>query len=168
MERKITLLLALGFFTALSIDMLSKLWVERALTPGQPVPILGEVFQLTLGYNTGVTFGMFANSGNLTLVITGIVIIGLGWWFIKALRAGDLPRTSALALGLILGGAVGNFADRFADGRVTDFLDAGIGTLRWPTFNLADVFIVTGIALLAMLVLMHPHATTRDSVQEIG
>lgn len=168
MERKIALLLALGFVTAFSLDTLSKVWAERVLTAGQPISILGQVFQITLGYNSGVAFGMFANIGAWTLILTGVAIVGLGWWFINALRAGDLPPASALALGLILGGAIGNYVDRLVDGRVTDFLDVGIGTLRWPTFNLADVFIVTGVALLAILVLTQTRAAPRDSVHETG
>ncbi len=148
MERKTILLLAIGFITAITADTLSKAWVEGALTTGQPIPLLGNVFQLTLGYNTGVAFGMFANSGGVMTIVTGIVIVGLSVWFFKALRARELPQASALALGFILGGALGNFLDRLADGRVTDFLDVGIGALRWPTFNVADSFVVVGLFVL--------------------
>lgn len=148
MERKTILLLAIGFITPITADTLSKAWVEGALTAGQPIPILGNVFQLTLGYNTGVAFGMFANSGGVMTIVTGIVIVGLSVWFFKALRARELPQASALALGFILGGALGNFLDRLADGRVTDFLDVGIGALRWPTFNIADSFVVVGLFVL--------------------
>ncbi len=148
MERKTFLLLAMGFIVAITADTLSKALAESALPMGQPVPVLGDFFQLTLGYNTGVAFGMLANVGILTTLLPGIVIIGLSVWFFKALRARELPQVSALALGFILGGAFGNFLDRLADGRVTDFLDVGIGALRWPTFNVADSFVVVGLFVL--------------------
>lgn len=151
MERKTILLVLAGFVTAFTADLLSKGWVERALALGQPVSIIGDVFRITLGYNTGVAFGMFANIGILTTILTGIVIIGLSVWMFRALRSYEVPQVSALALGFILGGALGNFVDRFVDGRVTDFLDVGIGALRWPTFNLADSFVVIGIAMLLLL-----------------
>lgn len=148
MERRTILLLAVGFITALAADTLSKAWAEQALSMGQPVEILGDLFQITLGYNAGVAFGMLANVGVLATILPGIVIVGLSVWFFKALRARELPQASALALGFILGGALGNFLDRLTDGRVTDFLDVGIGALRWPTFNIADSFVVVGLFVL--------------------
>ena len=54
---------------------------------------------------------------------------------------------------MILGGAIANFVDRLSDGRVTDFLDFGLGAARWPTFNLADSFIIVGAALLLWSIL---------------
>lgn len=166
MNRKTILLWLVGFVTAFTADTLSKAWAERALELGQPISILGDVFQITLGYNTGVVFGIFANTGSLTLILTGIVIAGLSVWMLSALRANELPQASWLALGLILGGAIGNFADRFLDGRVTDFLDVGIGTLRWPTFNLADSFVVVGVALLLVLVLGNKDRAPSDLVHQ--
>jgi len=72
-------------------------------------------------------------------------------WLVSTLRSGELPPTAAAPIGLILGGAIANFADRLPDGRVTDFLDAGFGTTRFPTFNAADTFIVLGVALLLLV-----------------
>lgn len=151
MERKTFLLLAVGFIIAITLDMLSKRLTESALQIGQPVSILGDFFQLSLGYNTGVAFGMLANVGILTTILPGIVIIGLSIWFFKTLRARELPQASALALGFILGGALGNFLDRLPDGRVTDFLDFGIGAARWPTFNVADSFVFVGLLTFLFL-----------------
>ncbi len=145
MERKTFLLLAMGFIVAITADILSKAWAESALLMGQPVSIVGDFFQLMLGYNTGVAFGMLANVGIVSTILPGIVIMGLGVWFFKALRARELPQMLALALGFIFGGALGNFLDRLPDGRVTDFLDVGIGALRWPTFNVADSFVFVGM-----------------------
>jgi signal peptidase II len=148
------LLVALTAATAL--DGLSKIWVEQTLQPYQPIPLIGEFFRLTLGYNTGVAFGMFANGGAGPLIVTGIVIVGLAIWFVRSLQAGRFPPQAGWPIGLLLGGAIANFADRLLDSRVTDFLDVGLGTLRWPTFNLADSFIIIGMAWLVLLNYAHP------------
>ncbi len=135
----------------LSLDWMTKTWVEQILIPFQPVPLAGQFFRLTLGYNTGVAFGMFANGGVGPLVVTGLIIVGLVIWLVSTLHSGELPHTAAAPIGLILGGAIANFADRLPDGRVTDFLDAGFGSTRFPTFNLADTFIVIGVIFILWL-----------------
>ena len=147
---KILYRLLVAFFMALGLDTATKLWAEQALTPYQPIPIIGEFLRLTLGYNTGVAFGMFANGGVWPMVITGIVIIFLLGWFLRALYAHHFPVWTVWPIGLLLGGAVGNFMDRLQDGRVTDFIDVGVGTTRWPTFNLADSLILIGVGFLAL------------------
>lgn len=133
---------------ALVIDFLTKTWAERTLLLYTPIPLIGQFFRLTLGYNTGVAFGLFANGGVGPLILTGIIILILAVWLARALRAGEIPRVAAFPIGMILGGAVANFLDRLPDGRVTDFLDMGFGATRFPTFNLADSFIVTGVVVL--------------------
>lgn len=136
---------------ALAIDFLTKAWAERSLLLYTPIPLSGEFFRLTLGYNTGVAFGMFANGGVGPLILTGLIIIILAVWMVQAMRTNEIPPVAAWPVGLILGGALANFVDRLPDGRVTDFLDIGIGAARWPTFNLADSFIVVGVAVLLLI-----------------
>ena len=138
----------------LAIDWLTKDWAERTLPLYTSIPLIGQFFRLTLGYNTGVAFGLFANGGVLPLAVTGLVIIILAIWMVRALRAGEIPPVTAWPIGMILGGAIANFADRLPDGRVTDFLDVGLGATRWPTFNLADSFIVLGAATLMWISMM--------------
>lgn len=140
---------------AAALDVLTKVWAERALAPHEPVPVLGDVAQLTLGYNTGSAFGLFRDGGTLLLVATGVMIVGLAALLLAGPRAGIAPPLTG-ALGLMLGGAVANFADRWPDGRVTDFLDVGVGALRWPTFNLADSFIVLGVTIILLATLIRP------------
>lgn len=142
---------ALGLGVALALDGLSKIWAEQTLDLYQPVPLVGDYFRFTLGYNTGVAFGMFANGGSGPLIVTGFVILGLTIWFWRALQSGQFPAPAGWPIGLLLGGAIANFVDRLIDGRVTDFLDAGIGATRWPTFNLADSFIIVGMAWLLFI-----------------
>lgn len=142
--------LLLAFTIALSLDALTKAWAEQALALYQPMPVLGDLLRFTLGYNTGITFGLFPNSGSAPLIVTGIIVLGMFIWSLLAVRRGEFSGTAVWILGFILGGAVGNVVDRLPDMCVTDFLDIGIGTVRWYTFNLADVFIVFG-ALFLML-----------------
>ena len=139
------------FILALLLDGLTKVWAQQALTA--PSPILGQAFRLTLGYNKGMAFGLFANGGIFPLIVTGVIIVGLAIWLVGALRRGEFPAATHIPIGMILGGAAANFADRLSDGRVTDFLDVGLGVSRWPTFNLADSFIVVGAALLLWMIL---------------
>lgn len=137
-----------AFVLAVALDGLAKTLAENSLEFANPAPLLGNFFRLTLGYNTGVAFGLFANGGAWPLVVTGLIIAALAAWLVQVIRSGELSSIAGWAVGMILGGAVGNFIDRLPDGRVTDFLDFGLGSARWPTFNLADSFIVVGAAML--------------------
>jgi signal peptidase II len=148
---KILYRLLYTIFAVIVLDGASKVWAEQALTLHQPLPVIGDLLRFTLGYNTGVAFGMFANGGIWPLIVTGFIILGLMVWFARALYSGQFPTYAAWPIGLLLGGAIGNFADRLPDGKVTDFLDVGIELTRWPTFNLADSFIVVGITCLMLL-----------------
>ena len=141
----------LGLLLIVALDGLSKLWVERALALYQPVPIVGDLFRLTLGYNSGVAFGIFANSAGWPVLLSGIIILALLVWTAGALVASRFPPAVPWSLQLVLGGAIANFADRLPDGRVTDFLDVGLGASRWPAFNLADSFIVLGVTALTLV-----------------
>lgn len=143
-----------GFFLALILDGLSKYWVNTTFTPFQPHPVLGAFFRLTLGYNTGVAFSMFDESGIFPILLTGTIILGGAIWAIYALRRGELPAPTVFPVGIIVGGALGNFIDRLPDGRVTDFLDFGLSGWRFATFNLADTAIVLGIITLMALMLL--------------
>ena len=148
-----TIRLLLAFVIALSLDALTKAWAEQTLALYQPMPVLGDLLRFTLGYNTGIMFGLFANSGSVPLIVTGVIVLGMFIWVLQAIRRGEFSGTAVWILGFILGGAAGNFADRLPDMRVTDFLDMGIGTIRWYTFNLADVFIVFGTISVLLIAL---------------
>lgn len=152
---KILFRLFLAFLASLVLDAFTKIWAEQMLEPYTPVPIIGDFFRFTLGYNTGVAFGMFANGGVWPLVVTSIVIIFLFTWFTRALYTAHFSAWTAWPIGLLLGGAVGNFIDRIYDGQVTDFIDVGVGATRWPTFNLADSFILIGVGFLVLSTFIH-------------
>lgn len=152
------LLLSTAMIGAVALDLSAKALAERALVWHVPREVLGEWFRLTLTYNEGIAFGLFATDGPGVIIVSGLTTLLLAVWLVHALRTGHYPLPAPWALGLLLGGAVANLADRFADGRVTDFLDLGVGAHRFATFNLADIFILTGVALLLLASVRVPRA----------
>lgn len=132
------------------IDQLTKAWFIFTfhLPEGFSVPVLPPLLRLTAVNNRGVTFGLFRSEGGFAhwrLVVFAVVVVALlGWWARKVER-----RITAIALGLVMGGALGNnLIDRIHQGYVTDFIDvSGIGFFPW-VFNVADVMIDLGLALL--------------------
>lgn len=131
----------------ISMDQFSKVViVELVMQPPRVIPVT-DFLNLMLSYNTGVSFGLFADwfrdaPGYLNAITSGIVL-GLVFWASVATK-----RLEASALGLIAGGASGNILDRLQRGAVTDFIDLHIAEWHWPAFNLADVAITVGAALL--------------------
>lgn len=146
-------LLALTVVVSVLIaDAMAKGWAERSLMHGIPAPVLDTLVQWHLGYNTGIAFGLFATGGPTWVVLSGLIIAGLSAWFIRLL-ASPAPQVTALPLALMLGGALANFLDRWPDGQVTDYLDLGLASTRWPTFNLADAALTVGASLLVLTAL---------------
>ena len=170
--REAYLLLGLG---VLVLDQWSKWLVEEKLPLRQAIEVLPGLLNLLHVRNTGIAFGLFASGGNLagTLVLT---VLGLGGLSLLGVYFFRTPRSEPwmlASLGLILGGAVGNLADRIASGSVTDFLDFYYGSYHWYTFNVADSAITVGILLMSLQILFSrtvepaPAATeTRDSSTE--
>jgi signal peptidase II len=131
-------------------DVITKAIAAYALAPrGFAHEVIGDVVRFTLVYNPGAAFGLHLgpHSRWIFLALTAGVLVVL-WRLFQTTRAGDNARTAALAL--VCAGAVGNALDRLrsADG-VVDFIDVGIGSMRWPTFNVADVAVSGGAFLLA-------------------
>ena len=126
------------------LDQATKWWVlNHVMNPPQVIPVTG-FFNLVLGFNTGVSFGLFGQAPAwLLMAFTLAIVAGLLVWIHRS----D-SRLTASALGLVVGGALGNLLDRLRQGAVTDFLDFYIGSYHWPAFNLADVAIVCGGGLL--------------------
>lgn len=103
-------------------------------------------FNLIYLRNDGVSFGLFGGTPWWSLVVLAISICV--WLAVMMVRT--TCRVEALAYGMIIGGALGNVLDRIRFRGVTDFLDVYIGTTHWPAFNMADVFVVCGAALLLL------------------
>lgn len=131
-------------------DLLTKILAEATLlrTPG--VSIIGDWFQLRLVYNQGAAFGLHVGPYSrwifFTVALLAVVVLS------RMSRSGPPgDRFRQLALGLVAGGAAGNLIDRVRSARgVVDFLDVGIGSLRWPTFNVADIAVSCGAIALAI------------------
>ena len=138
---------------SLPLDQLSKLIVLRSLSFADRVSVIDGFFYLTHVRNPGSAFGLFASSPEpyrsiFFIGVTSVAMLMI-FSFYRRLAPGD--RLSALALGLVLGGAAGNLIDRIRIGEVVDFLHFRLwGGYSWPDFNLADSFIVVGVALLIL------------------
>lgn len=144
----------LAALAALVLDQVTKAWALAALSPpfSEPIFVL-PMLNLRLGFNAGVTFGLFAESAVwlLLLIMLGIVAF-LGYWLWRSTLSNEI-----YALGLIIGGALGNIADRLCIGAVVDFIDAHYSGRHWPTFNMADVAIVCGVSALIWVSFRPPH-----------
>lgn len=127
-------------------DQLTKAWIRSSLTTGQaPVEVLGEFVRLVHGQNPGGIFGLFGDSATILGLASTVVIAVI---VVYQAREGARNWLLTVALGLLLGGAIGNLIDRLAQGYVTDWVDMGIGTWRWYTFNVADASISMALLLL--------------------
>lgn len=136
----------------LVLDYVTKVWAASALWPPHvPHAIVGDVVRFTLAFNPGAAFSM--SLGAYSRYIFGafaIVAIVILWRLFRATAAGDTLRV--LALGLAVGGAAGNLLDRFREPRgVVDFIDIGVGDVRFWTFNVADSAVTVGALMLAFV-----------------
>lgn len=130
----------------LLIDQLSKHYLEKLIFPGQSIPLVKNLFQLTLIHNPGGAFGLFRRGGPLLLVIISVLVITLIFLFWRKFPTKDF--SGKLSLGLIVGGALGNLVDRLRLGYVVDFLDLSLRGHHWPAFNFADLGITIGVIIL--------------------
>lgn len=132
------------------LDVATKYLAELQLGDREFVRLIGDWVRLHLVYNRGAAFGLHLGEYSrwIFLVIAVVAVVVL-WRMSLEAPPGD--RFRQLALGLVAGGAAGNLIDRVRSGRgVVDFLDVGIGALRWPTFNVADIAVSCGAVALAL------------------
>ncbi len=129
------------------LDQASKWLVMETMALGESIPVLGSFFKLTYIHNPGAVFGLTLGGKVLHLLFAGaaLVLVGVLLWRLPAAE-----RLAAVGLALVLGGAIGNVVDRLRFGVVIDFLDFGVGSLRWWVFNLADSCVTTGAGLLIL------------------
>ena len=125
---------------AVVADQVTKQVVGRTLPLGDSVDIIGPL-SIRHVQNSGIAFGLFASRTAPVIGVTAVTV-GLMLWFFA--RSGRRHPVLPVALGLVVGGSIANLIDRVRLGHVTDFLDL----VAWPAFNLADAFIVVGVAIL--------------------
>lgn len=141
---------------ALAMDWASKQWILAHLKPGEHQVVIPGFFNLTLGFNSGAIFGVLSTAPdgvrNLVFLVAGLAALGyFGYEFLKD----GTPTLQRCALGLILGGALGNGLDRIVHGAVVDFLDFIFFGWRYWTFNIADSCIVCGAILIGLSLVRH-------------
>ena len=146
------------FLTALLVvvaDQLSKTWIRSNFAIGQSLPEEG-FFQLTRVHNYGAVFGLFQGHTFILIIVAlaGVAVILLYAFFIYRQFPFLDNVLGKLALGLVLGGTVGNLIDRLCLGYVTDFIDIGI----WPAFNIADSAVTVGVIIFAYSLLRQVQA----------
>lgn len=132
----------------LALDLFTKWLVQQTFRPHESVPVWGDFFRLTYIFNPGAAFGLHVGShSRVIFLVLSLVALGV---LILMFRSTPAERTGRLiAIGAIAGGALGNIVDRIrSSAGVVDFLDFGIGTVRWPVFNVADIAVTLGAILL--------------------
>lgn len=133
-------------------DQVSKLFADRLLTFGEPMAIMPSL-NLTLLYNRGAAFSFLSDETGwqmwFFIVVTVVVVVFLFRWL---LLLGKNEQLSAVALILIISGAIGNLIDRVVYGYVIDFIDIYYESWHWPVFNLADSAITIGAIMLLIAI----------------
>lgn len=131
-----------------ALDQATKLWVLHGsgIPQNGPIPVL-PILDFVLVWNRGISYGLFQQNSDLGrwLLAGATVVITIGLWIWSARCQSKLL---AVALGFVIAGAIGNGIDRLAYGAVVDFVYFHVGTFSWYVFNLADVWIVAGVACL--------------------
>lgn len=128
-------------------DQITKAVALATISPAQPIEVL-PFFNLVLVWNRGVSFGLFGGHGlpaAAFIAVSLAIAAGLLVWLWR-----EPQRPTALALGAVVGGAVGNVVDRVVHGAVVDFIDLHAAGYHWPAFNIADSAIVLGAVALVL------------------
>lgn len=133
-----------------ALDQATKAIVDRSMLLNHSVPVIDGIFSLTYIRNTGAAFGFLARSGEFfrRTFLIGFSIAAIGFIVVMLRRLPQHEKLLTVALGFILGGAIGNLIDRLLYGEVIDFLDFYWSYHHWPAFNVADSFITVGVVVI--------------------
>lgn len=126
------------------LDQLTKFLIKQNFQLNQSIPIIKNVLHLTYTTNTGSAFGLFKGF-NIFFILFSLIVIIVIFYFIKDIKENE--RLMQFAVGLLLGGTIGNLIDRIYYGSVIDFIDFRI----WPIFNVADSAVTISVILLIIL-----------------
>ena len=143
MNKKNTVIFSTALFVVI-LDQLTKFLIKKNFQLNQSVPIIKNVFHFTYITNTGSAFGLFKNF-NLFFGLFSIAVIIAIFHYLKKIKINE--KILQIAVGLLLGGTIGNLIDRIFYGAVIDFLDFRI----WPVFNVADSAVTISIIFLVIL-----------------
>ncbi len=144
------------------LDVISKFLVQQNMRLYQQIDVVGDYFRLTYIHNPGAAFGIhLGEHSRVIFLVLSLVALGALAAMFWSTPARDRVRLSAIAL--ICAGAVGNLIDRVrSEQGVVDFIDMGIGDLRWPVFNVADIAVTTGAIFLALSLWQEDHYPEED------
>jgi signal peptidase II len=134
----------------LALDQVTKFMILHSVALNQSVPLLADYVCLTYTQNPGTAFGLLSNLNPLWRVPFFLTITGVAGAIVYTYQRliPEEKNLARVALGLIWGGAMGNFADRLFYGKVVDFIDVGFHQYRWYVFNVADSCITVGLVIL--------------------
>lgn len=142
-------------------DQFTKWVVERTLRLYDPVPVVGDFFRLTFIYNRGAAFGLHVG-GWSRIVFMALAVLASAALFMMYRSTPWRDRVRLIAIAGVTGGAIGNLIDRIRSSRgVVDFFDVGLGDLRWPVFNVADIFVTCGALALAYSLWREEHQASQ-------
>ncbi|CAN5779593.1 signal peptidase II [soil metagenome] len=134
----------------LILDLATKLMVQRHFLLYQQMDVIGEYVRLTYIYNPGAAFGISVGEYSRQIflglsVVALTALVGMYWY------TPVTDRARLVSISLICGGAMGNLIDRVrSEAGVVDFIDVGVGNVRWPVFNIADMAVTAGAIMLAL------------------
>lgn len=142
---------ALAALLVVAADQLTKLAIVSRFARGEEIDVLGSVLRLGHARNSGAVFGILKGAGQYFAVMS---VLAAAIIVLVIYLARDSSALVKIGLGLVLGGAIGNLIDRIRYGAVVDFIDIGINdSVRWPSFNVADLAITVGVVILILFCL---------------
>lgn len=139
----------LASLSGVALDQVTK-WAVFSYLPNYGTIRVTPFFNLTLSRNEGGVFGILQGGNTLFVVLSVLAVVVILWAYIKTK---DIELMTAVSMGCILAGVVGNLMDRVYYRYVRDFIDLHVGSRHWPTFNMADVLICLGVGLMTLNIL---------------
>ena len=137
-----------------AIDRVTKTWVSENIPLGTARPVVGDYVRIVHAQNTGAAFGLLPERTTLLSVLSVVAVLAIVYYYRQIASNSSLVSAT---LGMQLGGAFGNLLDRVTQGYVVDFVDVGIGDVRFWAFNVADSSIVVGIILVTLALWYEEH-----------
>jgi len=131
-----------------ALDRVTKAWVSENIPLGTARPVVGDYVRIVHAQNTGAAFGLLPERTTLLSVLSVVAVLAIVYYYRQIASNSSLVSAT---LGMQLGGAFGNLLDRVTQGYVVDFVDVGIGDIRFWAFNVADSSIVLGILFVTLL-----------------
>jgi len=156
----------LGFLLGILIivaDQATKYLSFQYLMDKKPIVLIENLLELHFVKNYGAAFGILQNQRFFFIAITSIVLVGMSVYMIR--NRNKLTQVANLAMGFLLGGALGNLIDRIRLGYVVDFIKVDLRIYDFPVFNIADIFIVLGTGLLIYVILFDKYEKSMGDVQ---